>query len=550
MKRRLFPLLPLLLSVSFVFPNGNRESPDQTSIRSPGNRADSSSVPGTQQAGPPVNEVAAESSAPDFIVNNGSEPETLDPHFAQSLSEQRLVINLFEGLLSNDPETALPVPGLAESWEVSEDGKTYTFFLRNAVWSDGTPITARTVAESLLRVLDPKLSCPYAWLPAKYINGAQDFKKGNTGSETVGVKAKDDATLILELAAPCPYFPSLLPHPAFAVVPMHVLEKHGENWTKPGIFVSNGPYILKEWRALDRIIVAENTRYWDRERVALKQVSFLPGIDPENSAQWHTSMSGEIVAEMADSPEIHKSLYLGTYYYLFNCKKQPFSDVRVRKALCLAADRAGLIENVLKMSVFPAETLVPPLEGYAGVTGLAFNLDEAKRLLAQAGFPGGKSWPRVTLLYNDAPGHKEIAAYLRARWKENLGIDIEFAERGWDTFLSLKNGGDFSIVRAGWLGEYPDPDTFLELLKTDSVFNSGGYSGKEYDVLLQKAAELNDSTERNALLAEAETLLLTADAPLLPLYFYAAFNRIDLDQWGGWYPNILDVHPLKYLYRR
>lgn len=501
-----------------------------------------------------------------FTIGNSGEPETLDPQLAFSLPEQRIGAALFENLLAVDPKTGDPRPGLAESWSVSTDGLTWTFTLRSdAAWSDGTSITAQTVVDSWLRALNPDTGAPYAFLITDLIKGAAEYNAGKGPAEEVAITAVDERTFRLTTISPSPYVPDLLPQAAFAVLPMHVVTGHQKDWATPATFVGNGPFLLAEWKPHGRIMVTKNPGYWDVKNVRLDQVVFLPTED--NDAAWEMYQKGALdwstnllppdkAAEARKLPDCVLSPVLGTYYFEFNTWKPPFDDSRVRKAFVMAVSRSSILGKLLQAGQVPAFTLTPPLAGrfpYTPPQGLEENAEKARKLLADAGFAGGKGFPRVRLLYNTNDQHRIIAQTLRDRWQQALGVSVDLVDQEWSAFLQTRRAGrlgGFDLVRGGWMADYRDPFAFLSLFQSDNKGLNGGYASQAYDLLLRKANALADGPERMRTFQNAESMLVSQDAAILPLYFYVAQNLVNLSKWGGWYPNVLDVHPLKDVFRK
>ncbi len=502
-------------------------------------------------------EEAAEEPA-EFILVNGTEPESLDPHLISGVPEHRIYMSLFEGLVSYDPETAEPVPGLAESWEISDDGTVYTFKLRETTWSDGVPITAQTVVDSWLRMLDPETAAPYAWFPNMFIKGGEAYNAGEAGPEAVGVSAVDDYTFRLELVGPLPYVLGALPHYSFAVVPMHAIEEFGTEWTLPENFVGNGPFTLEEWAPQERVSVVPNDTYWDAGTVSLDRVVYLP-ID-DNNTGYNMYINGEIdwmttvPLDQMDSAKLRDDYqnapYLGTYYYTIQNEKAPFDDPRVRKALAMAFDRETLVEKVSKGGQLPAYTMVPDMAGYPGIEGNRTDIEAAKQLLADAGYPGGEGFPTFEILYNTSESHKKIAEYVQEQWVENLGVECELINQEWSTYLANRRAGEFQVARAGWIGDYQDPNTFLDMFVTGGAMNGGKYSNDEYDELIFEAARTPAGPERFDILTEAESIFIEEDQGVIPVYYYTTNNMVDLSEWGGWYVNTMDYHPMKHVYKK
>lgn len=507
----------------------------------------------------------------EFIINNSAEPESLDPHKITGVPEHNIYQGLFEGLVSFDPKTGRAVPGTAESWEFSNEGKTVTFHLRDVMWSDGVKITAQTVYDSWIRGLDPETANPYAWFPNMFIEGAAAYNGGEAGPEAVQIKVIDDKTFEMNLVGPLPYVIDALGHYAFGIVPMHVIKEHGSDWIKPENFVSNGPFVLDEWVPQQYVSAVPNPNYWDKDTVQLDKVTWLP-IEDENTGfnmymngeiDWNTEVPLDQIDAMKAESFYQNSPYLGTYYYLLETKTAPFDDVRVRKALNLAFDRETIVNKITKGGQIPAFSMVPPMDGYpalvdaAKYSDMSKNIAEAKKLLAEAGYPNGEGWPEgIEILYNTSESHKKIAEYIQEQWKVNLGIEVSLINMEWKTYLQIRREHDFQISRAGWIGDYPDPNTFLDMfLAPDSGDNWGGNYGRyqneaDFDANIEKAATMEAGPDRFATLRKAETAFIIDDQALIPIYFYTSNQLIDTDVWGGWYPNIMDYHPPKYIYKK
>ncbi|RPI79796.1 MAG: peptide ABC transporter substrate-binding protein [Desulfobacteraceae bacterium] len=499
----------------------------------------------------------------EFRIGNGAEPESIDPSLQQGVLEHRIHIALFENLTTVDPKDASPQPALAKSWDISKDGKTYTFHLRKTTWSDGVPITAQTVVKSWLRTLDPKTAAPYAWFPAMFIAGAEAFNAGkNTDPNSVKIKAIDDLTLQMEMVGPLPYVLGALEHPAFSLIPMHAVEKYGKDWTLPGNMVSNGPFMLESWRPQDKLTLVPNPKYWDKDKVKLARIIYYP-IDDNNTAHkmflnneldWTDIIPRDQIEAALERDDSYNSPYLGTYYYVFQNEKKPFNDPRVRKALTMAVNRKDLTKKVTKAGEIPTYVIVPPMAGYKNILGNKEDLERAKKLLAEAGFPGGKGFPKFEIIYNTSESHKKIGEYIQQQWKENLGIECTLANQEWKTYLSNLNAGNFEVIRRGWIGDYQDPNTFLDQFITGGGMNGGKYSNPEYDKLIKQAASGMDKNgkllkpaDRMALLAKAEDIFITQDQGIMPIYHYTNLGMIN-KKVVGWYTNIVNLHPLKEVY--
>ncbi len=495
-------------------------------------------------------------SAQDFTIVNGTEPTSLDPHAVEGVPEHRIYVALFEGLTINDPRTNRALPAVAESWSFSKDYKTCTFKIRKGVtWSDGVEITADTVVQSWVRKMDPQNAFQYADLPAMYIEGGMDYLEGKAGPESLKIRAVDKYTFEVKLVGPIPFFADMVSHNAFAIVPMHAIEKYGKDWVKPGKMVSNGPYVLSEWKPQEKVVVVKNNKYWDAKNVSLKKVTFIANDDinvgynlyKSGAADWTEAVPLELMDEVKLRKDFHVAPQYGTYYFIYNTTRKPLDDARVRKALAMAINKDDLVNKVTRGGQIPANSLVPPSTGYTPAKGYNFDPAAARKLLAEAGYPDGKNFPAFTILYNTSSSHKSIAEFIQAQWKVNLGIDVSLMNQEWGTYLDTRSQShNFDIARAGWIGDYLDPSTFLEMFITGGTQNDGLYTNPKYDELLDKA-RVASGTERFQYLMDAEKILIDEDMAVLPLYFYVTQNLIDLDKWDGWYANPLNIHPWKFI---
>lgn len=491
----------------------------------------------------------------EFIISNGAEPQSLDPSKIEGVPEHRIYMALFEGLIAYSPKDASAVPGVAESWKVSEDGTVYTFKLRKATWSDGVPITAKTFVDSWLRTLDPETGSQYAYMISMVVKGADSYNTGNGPASDVAIRAVDDYTFEVTLTGPAPYALDMMAHYAFSPLPMHAIEKFGADWIKPGNFVGNGPFILESWAPQEKITVVPNTKYWDKADVKLSRVTFLP-IEDNNTAyqkflageiDWNCNPPLTVMDELKLRNDFQVSPQVATYYYIFNVTRAPLTDVRVRKALSMAIDKNELVTKVTKAGQLPADSIAPTMAGYTPAKGAAFDLAGAKKLLAEAGYPDGKGFPKMTVIYNTHDAHKIIAEYIQQVWKQGLGIDIQIQNLEWKTFLDTRHNHNFDISRSGWVGDYQDPNTFHEMFISNGGNNDGDYQNPAYDALVRKAATMPGGEARMQVLHDAEEILVTQDQAVLPLYFYVNQDLIDLSKWNGWYSNALGIHTYKGL---
>ena len=492
-------------------------------------------------------------------VNNGTEPANLDPHVVTGVPEHHVIMALLEGLVSEDPRGVTPQPGTAERWELSEDQTIYTFHLRkNARWSNGDPVTAHDFVRTYRRALTPSLASEYAYM-LFVMKGAEEFNTGKiTDFDQVGVKALDDHTLRVTLNSPTPYFLGLLLHYSWFPLHLPTIEKYGpvyergNRWTKPGRYVGNGPFELEEWKVNHVIIVRRNTNYWDAANVKLNKI-YLYSIESSDtderafrSGQLHKTY--ELPQMKIDTyrekyPELLRiEPFLGTYFYICNTAKPPLNDKRVRRALAMSIDREAIVKNVTRGGQIPAFHFTPP--GTAGYTSRArfpFDIAGAKKLLAEAGYPNGANMPPVEILFNTLESHRAIAEAIQEMWKKNLGIDARLLNQEWKVYLDSKKTGNYQVARYGWIGDYPDPNSFLDMWLTGGGNNDSKWSNPEYDRLIREAGRTADLAKRLEVFQQAEAILLN-EMPVIPIYFYTRVYAIH-PSVKGWYPTILDNHP-------
>ncbi len=490
-----------------------------------------------------------------FRINNMVEPESLDPALVTGVPENRIISNLFEGLTTLDPKDLSPRPGVAESWSVSQDGRAYTFRLREARWSDGRPVTAHDFAYAWERVLDPKTGGKYAQ-QLYYLKNGEEYNKGRIADfSQVGMRVVGERTLQVTLRCPTAYFLDLTSFFTLLPVPRWAIEAHGRNWVKPGKIVSNGPFRLVTWTPESTLVLEKNPQYWDAAHVRLQRVVFLPTEDVNTAfkqfqageSDWVPQVPSSQLDAVRSRPEFYASPYLGTYFFRFNVTKPPLNDVRVRKALSMAVDREALTRYVAKAGQVPSSAFVPAgMRGYSGARGHAFDVAAAKKLLAEAGYPEGRGFPQTELMYNTNELHRMIAQAVQQMWKVNLGIQVDLVNVEWKVYLARQSTLDYQIARAGWIGDYVDPNTFLDMWISGGGNNETGWSNRRYDALIARAAcGTVRPQERMHALQEAEQILLD-DAPVLPLYTYVNTGMLS-QRVKGWDPNLLDLHPLKYI---
>ncbi|NBC28888.1 MAG: peptide ABC transporter substrate-binding protein [Spirochaetes bacterium] len=494
----------------------------------------------------------------EFIIANGAEPESLDPHLVSGVPEHRIYKSLFEGLVRYDPRTAEPLPAGAESWEVSEDGTVYTFKLReDAVWSDGTPITADTYEKSWIRMVDPETGAPYAWFPSMFVEGAAEFNAGEGSADDVGVEAIDEYTFQVELVGPLPYAIGAMAHYSFSPVPLHAIEEYGEEWTLPENFVGNGAYVLDRWQPQEDLSVVKSDTYWRDASGNANRVTFIPTDDNNTmhnmflngEVDWSTTVPTDQIQSARLRDDYHVAPYLGTYYYVYNTTREPLDDARVRQALAMSFDKQEIVEVITQAGQIPTDAMVPDMEGYPGIEGNEMDVEEAQQLLADAGYPNGEGFPELSILYNTNEAHKKVAEYIQQQWLENLNIDVTLENQEWQTYLANRRAAEFDIARAGWIGDYRDPNTFLDMFVSGGAMNGGRFSNERYDELLAEAARTPAGEERYNMMAEAESILVEQEQAVAPIYHYVSVNMIDTQTWDGWFENVMDQHPVSAVTR-
>jgi oligopeptide transport system substrate-binding protein len=497
-------------------------------------------------------------------LGNGSEPSGLDPHLITDVGASRIVAELLEGLIGLDPKTLAAEPAAASSWKVSADLKTYTFYLNpNGKWSNGDKVVAQDFVYSWQRLLMPDLASEYSY-QLFVVTGAEDYHTGIIEDfNSVGVKAINDLTLQVELQAPTPYFLTLLSHPSTFPVHRPTIEEFGDIddpgslWTRAGNYVGNGPFVLTEW-ALNRIIrIEKSPSYRDAEKIKLNEVRFYPidNLSTEermfraNTLHITESIPSEKIAvyQAKNSREIKISPYFGTYYYRINTLKPPMDDKRIRLALAMTIDRQKIVTAITKGGQIPAYNFTPPdTEGFTARAKIPFDIERAQQLLADAGYPGAEGLGPIEILYNTSEGHKKIAIAIQQMWKLALDIDVKLYNQDWKSSLITISNLDYQVARSAWIGDYPDPNTFLDTMTTGNGNNRTGFTNAEYDALIRKAANTMDQQQRFEYFQQAEQIL-TEEVPVIPIYTYTQ-NYLRSNDVKGWHDNVLDYHPLKYVY--
>lgn len=498
----------------------------------------------------------------DLVFANGVEPQTLDPAIITGQPEGRIANALFEGLMRFNSQ-GRPEPGVAESYEISPDGKTYTFHLRkNARWSNGDPITAKDFYDSWERILNPATPAEYSY-QLYYVRNAEKYKDGKvTDFNEVGVKMLDPYTLQVELENQTPFFLELCAFITTFPVHLPTVRKYGDDWLKPENIVNNGAFLMKEWKLNNRIRLQKNPNYWDQANVRLETIDVLPITKPGTAYNFYYTGVADVIMdntlvplglkqELRKLPDYHTAPYLGTGFFRFNVTKKPFDDVRVRKALSLAVDKKRLVEKITRSGELPARSFVPPgIHGYTPAEGLGYDPDEARRLLAEAGYPGGVGFPLIDYQYNDNQISEGIALELKEMFEKELGINLELRKQEWKVYLTAQSRLEYDLSRSNWVGDYADPNTFLDMFITNGGNNRTGWSNKKYDELIAAAARELDPQKRFQIFQQAEKILVAEEVPICPLFNLVGVQIYDAEKIGGIEANVLDEHPLREIYRK
>jgi oligopeptide transport system substrate-binding protein len=496
-----------------------------------------------------------------LMRGNDTDPATLDHHKTSTVAEANVIRDLYEGLVTEDAAGEL-IPGTAESWEISEDGLTYTFTLReNARWSNGDPVTSDDFLFAFRRIMTPETAAGYASILFP-IQNSEAITKGEMAPEELGVAAPDPRTLVITLSSPTPYFLQLLRHQTGSPLHRASVEALGTDYTRPGNLVTNGAYMLESFVPNDKIVMKKNPNYHDAANVQIETIEWIPFED--RSACLRRFEAGEVhicsdvpAEQMAYMEEklpdrLKVEPYLGTYYVALKVAKEPFGDARVRQAISMLIDRDFIADEVWQGTMFPAYALIPPgIDNYVenppvldyAETDLLDREDRALALFEEAGVdPAGLS---VQLSFNSSENHRNTMAAI-ADMLSNVGISASLNEmEGTGYFNYLREGGDFDIARAGWIGDYSDPQNFLYLNESGVSFNYSGWENEEYDARMRAASETTDLAARAALLEEAEQIYVD-EVPTIPLLFYSSRALVS-DKVSGWESNILNRHATRWL---
>jgi oligopeptide transport system substrate-binding protein len=505
-----------------------------------------------------------------------SDPQTFDPGEMSGSIEGQVAYQLYEGLVSPPPDDGPPRPGVAERWETSADGLTWTFYLRDdARWSNGDPVTASDFRYAWLRMLSGEVAADYVSF-VRYIHNARGYEglrkllrpwmyAGHRDAllerarSEIGVEVVSERELRIRLEVPTPYFLDIVMF--YAMFPVHrpTIEAHGADAFRPANLVSNGPFAVQNYARRNRIEMVQNPHYWDREALGLDEVWFL--IIEDNSARVTAFLDGRVdhmddppndqLAFLSALPTFQSGPQLGTYYYRFNVTDPVLQDRRVRHALSMALNRAELCRCTLDALYTVSDGFVPPMPNYTsplaadGGALVRFDPIRARALLAEAGYPGGRGFPKLSILYNTSENHRTIAQFVQDQWQNELGIEVELTNQEWKVYLETQEALDYDVSRAGWIGDYVDPDTFLTLWRSFDENNNTGWENAEYDALMEQQLRAPTPAARLELLQRAERLLLE-EAPVMPIYAYSQFHLV-APTVRGWEMNVRDVHLARWI---
>ncbi|HSW12272.1 MAG TPA: peptide ABC transporter substrate-binding protein [Solimonas sp.] len=500
---------------------------------------------------------------PPLRIGNGAEPQTLDPHKTETVDGSRIVRDLCEGLTSVSP-TGDVIAGGASRWEISPDGLEYTFYLRpEARWSNGDPVTAEDFVAGLQRAVDPKTGSSYAQMLTPLLN-AEAVITGKQPPTTLGAEALDPLTLRIRLHGPTPYLLGLLSHTTSFPIHRPSLKQHGEQFARPGKMVCNGAYKLDQWVVQSHVKLSRNPHYWDAAHTRIETVVYHATEDTNSELKSYRAGELDVATGFpaVQTPWVRKYLgdqlrvatYLGISYFGYNVSRQPFKDnLKLRQALALAVDREILVRKVLYGLSPVAFGWVPP--GTADYTPQtpawakwtpAQRLAEARRLYAESGYTDDEP-AQVEIRYNTSQDNKRVAVVLAAMWKQWLGVESTLVNEEWKVFLNTRKlKKQTQVFRSGWIGDYNDATTFLDIMHSTHGQNDTGWSNSHYDALLAQASIETDTARRREMLQEAERILM-AELPMIPISFSSSKNLVK--PWvKGWQDNILDYHYSKDLW--
>ena len=537
-KRVLALLLAVTMVVGLTACGGNSNENAAGS-----NTATESTDSNTNTANTDTTEATASTGEKILSVQIGPDPETIDPALNSAVDGGNMLLHSFECLLTVDQDGKL-APGQAESWEISEDGLTWTFHLRDGLkWSDGSDLTANDFVYSWKRVCDPMVAAPYAETVLSMVEGYEDAITGNL--DALQVVAEDDTTFVVTLNAPCSYFGSLAAFATLSPVQQATIEANGDAWaTAAETYISNGPFYISEWVPGSYILMSKNPNYWNADAIKLDGIKF--NLIEDSNASYSAYQTGEVlfikdvpteeIPSLTGSSEFYVDPIIGTYYLSLNTQREPFTDANVRKALSLAIDREYVAGTLMQGTYSPAYNFMGP--GWIDTDGSQFmdkanggqtyisddyaaNVEEAKQLLADAGYPDGEGLPAITYSTNDAGYHKVVAEYLQQAWGE-IGVELNVEIVEWASFTPMRRNGDYDASRNGWVGDYSDPSNMLDLLYSTNGNNDGKFNNAEYDAAMDISRTTLDTAERSEALHKAEDILME-EAGCIPVAYYNDF---------------------------
>ncbi len=552
MKKKVISLMLAACMVMGMTACGSSASTTDTQPAADGTTAETQAA-ATDDAAAPTTESTGDK---ELAVQIGPDPETIDPALNSAVDGGNMLLHAYECLLTVGQDGTLQ-PGQAESYDVSEDGLTWTFHLRDGLkWSDGSDLTANDFVYSWKRVCDPEVAAPYAETVLGMVKGYDEAIDGNL--DALGVSAPDDSTLVVELANPCSYFGSLAAFATLSPVQEATIEANGEAWaTAPETYVSNGPFYMTEWVPGSHITFSKNPYYWNADAIKLDRLKFV--LMEDSNAAYSAYQTGEVlmikdvpteeIPSLTGTDDFYVDPIIGTYYISLNIQKAPFDDVNVRKALSLAIDREYVASTLMQGTYTAAGNFMGPgwmdTDGtefmsnanggkpYIDTTNFEANLEEAKQLLADAGYPNGEGFPTISYTTNDAGYHKVVAEYLQQAWAE-LGIDLQVNIVEWSSFTPMRRSGDFEVARNGWVGDYSDPSNMLELFCTTNGNNDGKFSNADFDAAIDTSRSTLDAAERSTALHTAEDILMD-QAGCIPLAYYNDFWLQSSKITGAWH---------------
>lgn len=489
-------------------------------------------------------------------VQVGPDPETIDPALNSAVDGGNMLLHSFECLLAVDQNGQL-APGQAESWETSEDGLTWTFHLRDGLkWSDGSDLTANDFVYSWKRVCDPMVAAPYAETVLSMVEGYDKAIEGDL--DALQVVATDNNTLVVTLSAPCSYFGSLAAFATLSPVQQATVEANGDAWaTKAETYISNGPFYVSDWVPGSYIMMTKNPYYWNADAIKLDGIKW--NLIEDSNAAYSAYQTGEVlmikdvpteeIPSLKENADFYVDPIIGTYYLSMNIDREPFNNADVRKALSLAIDRDYVANTLMQGTYSPAGNLMGPgwidTDGkqfkdnanggkeYIDTTNYEADLEEAKQLLADAGYPNGEGFPTITYSTNDVGYHKVVAEYLQQAWAE-LGIDLQVDIVEWASFTPMRRNGDYDVARNGWVGDYSDPSNMLDLFYSTNGNNDGKFNNADYDAAMDLSRTTLDAAERSTALHNAEDVLME-EAGCIPVAYYNDFWLQSDKITGSWH---------------